>query len=241
MGPQFVRGHKAALAPLCRTTDALILDVRREIAAPAAVQKPRTVRVLAAEHIAARVPLPPRPEAVVVHMIERVHGAACYRKRVTLSRSILSVGLAVVIGVVATSALAETFSGKVVGVVDGDTIDVLHAGRAERVRLIGIDCPEKRQAFGQRAKQATSDLAFGTVVTVAAPRRDRYGRLLGDVMLPDGTNLNRELVRRGMAWWYRKYSTDRRLEATEAAARQARRGLWADANPIPPWEWRRRR
>jgi len=141
--------------------------------------------------------------------------------------------------VLAIPALADSFTGKVVGVTDSDPIEVMHDGRAEKVRLVGIDCPEKAQPFGQRAKQATSELAFGTVVTVTAPQRDRYGRRLGDVTLPDGRNLNRELVKLGMAWWYRKYSKDERLEVTEIAARQARVGLWAEPDPEPPWEWRR--
>ncbi len=124
---------------------------------------------------------------------------------------------------------------------DGDTIDVLHNRRAERIRLYGIDCPEKRQAFGSRAKQSTSHLAFGQTVTITSHGHDRYGRTIGDVILPDGKNLNQELVREGMCWWYRKYaSNDTTLERLETEAMNARRGLWADPNPIPPWDWRKR-
>src|SRR5207247_8066819 len=79
------------------------------------------------------------------------------------------------------SVFAADFTGNVVGILDGDTIDVLHDGRAERIRLQGIDCPEKRQAFGTRAKQFTSHLAFGKTVTVRVTGRDRYGRNLGQL------------------------------------------------------------
>ena len=136
---------------------------------------------------------------------------------------------------------AEIFSGKVVSVLDGDTIEVMHLGRAERIRLEGIDCPEKGQAFGNRAKQFTSRAAYGKVVTIQATKRDRYNRIIGTVCLPDGENLNQELVRAGLAWWYRHFSTDRTLGQLEAEARANRRGLWKDANPVPPWDFRRAR
>jgi micrococcal nuclease len=134
-------------------------------------------------------------------------------------------------------ALAD-FSGQVVGVTDGDTIDVLHNGQAERIRLNGIDCPEKGQAYGKKAKQFTSTLVFGKEATVQGFRKDRHGRTVANVVLPDGTNVSRERVRAGLAWWYRQYSKDESLGALEEEARQAKRGLWADPNPVPPWEVR---
>ena len=121
---------------------------------------------------------------------------------------------------------------------DGDTIEVMHLGEAERIRLNGIDCPEKAQAFGQRAKQFTSDLAFGKVVTVKVMGHDRYGRTVGEVALPDGRNLNRELVKVGLAWWYQRYSNDATLGQLESEARATKRGLWSDPQPIPPWKFR---
>ena len=124
------------------------------------------------------------------------------------------------------------------GVSDGDTITVLHNGKGERIRLHGIDCPEKRQAFGNRAKQFTSNLVFAKTVTVQAVDRDRYGRTVGVVLLPDGRSLNHELVWGGLAWMYRRYTTDQSLSDLEEEARVARRGLWADAHAVPPWEWR---
>lgn len=133
---------------------------------------------------------------------------------------------------------ATEFTGKVIGVLDGDTIDVLHDGRTERIRLHGIDCPEKGQAFGQRAKQFTFELVFGKEVKVWDRGRDKYGRTIGEVVLDDGRVLNRALVAAGMAWAYRKYSTVYVTE--EADARTARRGLWGDPDPVPPWEFRHR-
>jgi micrococcal nuclease len=110
-----------------------------------------------------------------------------------------------------TLLLAADFSGRVVGISDGDTISVLHDGRAEKIRLNGIDCPEKRQAFGQRAKQFTSKLTFGKDVTVKTFGHDKYRRTIGDVILPDGRILNQELLKAGLAWWYTKYPKDMTL------------------------------
>ena len=138
----------------------------------------------------------------------------------------------------ATAASAETFQGKVVGVADGDTISVLHDGRPETIRLNGIDAPEKGQAFGTRAKQFTAELSFGQTVDVIVRDQDRYGRTVADVRLPDGRSLNHEVVRAGHAWWFRRYSKDESLAALESEARTAQRGLWADAHPIAPWDWR---
>ena len=139
-----------------------------------------------------------------------------------------------------SAAAFADFSGKVVAVKDGDTLEVMKEGVAVRVRLYGIDCPEKGQAFGQRAKQFASDLAFGKTVNVIGKDRDRYGRTVGEVILEDGRSLNRELVRAGLAWWYRQYAKkDIELEALERDARKAKAGLWADADPVPPWNWRR--
>jgi Staphylococcal nuclease homologue len=103
---------------------------------------------------------------------------------------------------------AADFSGHVVGILDGDTIEVLHTQRAEPIRLSGIDCPEKGQAYGTRAKQAASDLAFGKDVTLQTHGHDKYGRTLADVFLSDGTNVNHTLVKDCWCWWYRKYAPD---------------------------------
>jgi endonuclease YncB( thermonuclease family) len=126
-------------------------------------------------------------------------------------------------------ASASDFNGKVVGVTDGDTITVLHNGRGEKIRLYGIDCPEKRQPFGTAAKQFSSELAFGKIVTVVPMGRDRSSRTVADVFLPDNRLLNHELVREGLAWRYKRYALENSvLEQLERDAREAKRGLWAD-------------
>lgn len=130
-------------------------------------------------------------------------------------------------------------SGQVVRVLDGDTIEVLMGGRTVRVRLHGVDCPERGQAFGTAARRFTAELCFRRTVGLRSYQTDRYGRLLADVVLPDGRVLNHELLRAGLAWWYRQYApADATLAALEAEARAARRGLWAEADPLPPWEYR---
>ena len=141
--------------------------------------------------------------------------------------------------VLAPNCLAD-FTGPVVSVLDGDTIEVLHNQHPERIRLSGIDCPEKGQAYGQKAKHAASSLVFGKEVTLQTHGKDKYGRTLGDVLLPDGTNVNHELVKDGWCWWYRKYALgDRVLEGLEKDARDERKGLWTDPHPVPPWAWRK--
>ncbi len=122
---------------------------------------------------------------------------------------------------------------------DGDTIEVLHSLRAERIRLHGVDAPEKSQAFGSRARQFTAGMVFGLIVTVRAKGRDRYGRTVAEIALPDGRILNRELVANGFAWHYKRYSSYLDLARLEATARAQKRGLWVDAHPIAPWEFRR--
>jgi endonuclease YncB( thermonuclease family) len=136
------------------------------------------------------------------------------------------------------AAPPDTFTGKVTAITDGDSIKVLHEKTEVTIRLAGIDCPELGQAFGQQAKKQTSKLSFGKMVTVQAKGKDRYGRTLADVILPGGRSLNQELVRSGYAWWYRKYSKDESLGKLEAEAREQKRGLWSDAKPTAPWDWR---
>lgn len=114
-------------------------------------------------------------------------------------------------------------------------------GRAARVRLFGIDAPEKRQAFGQQAKNFASQFAFGKNVTIYSKGTDRYGRVLGWVFV-GSQSLNASLVENGLAWWYRQYAPNEiKLAQMEQRARAARRGLWRDAQPVAPWSWRRSR
>lgn len=149
--------------------------------------------------------------------------------------------IVVLLSLAVRPVLADEFISEVIGILDGDTIDVLHNHQTKRIRLNGIDCPEKGQAYGQKAKHAASDLVFGKEVTIQTHGYDKYQRTIGDVFLPDGTNVNHTLVKDGWCWWYRKYaSRDVMLEGLEVEARKARRGLWADPQPVSPWEWRKR-
>jgi endonuclease YncB( thermonuclease family) len=135
--------------------------------------------------------------------------------------------------------MADTTTGRVVGISDGDTLTVLRDREQVKVRLVEIDAPEKAQAFGEKSKQSLSELCFDKPATLTETGKDRYGRTLARVQC-DGIDSNAEQVRRGMAWVYRKYAPkDSPLYAVEAQAKAARRGLWADDAPVPPWEWRR--
>jgi micrococcal nuclease len=132
----------------------------------------------------------------------------------------------------------DSWSGKCVGVLDGDTIEVLRAGKPARIRLFGIDCPERHQAFGTRARQLTSRMVFGKTVLIEPVDRDHYDRIVAWVSV-DGISLNRELLRAGLAWWYRTYARRHRdLEQLERDAKAAKLGLWADLHPVPPWRFR---
>lgn len=134
---------------------------------------------------------------------------------------------------------AYDFDGKVVGVSDGDTITVLHCGSPIKVRLADIDCPEKKQNFGTVAKQFTSQLVFNKEVHVIDKGKDRYSRTIGEVILPNGISLNRELVKSGYAWQYKKYSKDQQINYLEQQARLNRTGLWAVFCAEAPWDYRR--
>lgn len=138
------------------------------------------------------------------------------------------------------SAAADTLPGRVVGIADGDTLTVLVERQQIKVRLAEIDAPEKVQAFGNRSKQSLSDLCFNKAARLDDKGKDRYGRTLARVYC-DGADANAEQVRRGMAWVYDRYVTDRGLYSIQDEARAAKRGLWADVNPVPPWEWRRKK
>ena len=134
----------------------------------------------------------------------------------------------------------NTGSGdKVIAVKDGDTMDLFRNGQTIKVRLYGVDSPEKTQAYGQKAKDFASQLAFGKQVKLIEHNKDRYGRTVGTIILPDGRNLNEELVKNGFAWHYKEYSKDKNLENLEADARRYKRGLWQDPNPTPPWDFRK--
>ena len=128
----------------------------------------------------------------------------------------------------------------VISVHDGDTLTVLIDHHPVRVRLTDIDAPELRQPFGTRSRLSLSDLCFGKSAALDIRSRDRYGRTLAQVSCA-GTDANAEQVRRGYAWIFTRYArADSPLYALQSEARAARRGLWIDASPIPPWDWRRK-
>ena len=168
----------------------------------------------------------------------------------SILRSLLIVSL-LLVGV----AHADTLLGRVVGVADGDTITVLDADRQQhKIRLQGIDAPEKAQPFGQRSKEYLSRLVFNKDVRVEWEKRDRYKRIVGKVWVqpascptcPMTLDASHAQITVGLAWWYRKYAREQSpqdrgaYEFSEQEAKAKRAGLWSDPDPVPPWEWRRR-
>ncbi|AFJ01991.1 nuclease-like protein [Methylophaga frappieri] len=137
-------------------------------------------------------------------------------------------------------ASADLFTGKVVSITDGDTIKLLTPEKELlRVRLTGIDAPERKQPYFNRSKQILSDLCFDKPAAVDSLGRDRYQRVLGRVTC-DGVDANAYMVFQGVAWVYTKYNTDSSLVEYQSKAQAARKGLWQEPNPVPPWEWRRK-
>lgn len=134
--------------------------------------------------------------------------------------------------------------GQVTGIVDGDTFDLLPFAsppvEAIRIRLEGIDAPEKSQPYGKAAKQYLSDLIFGKDVHAGGAKKDRNGRRICTVFVADTLNVNRAMVAAGYAWHFKKYSDDPALDSLERSARAARVGLWAPTEPpVAPWDWRK--
>lgn len=135
-------------------------------------------------------------------------------------------------------------TGKVIGISDGDTLTVLDTNQVQhKVRLAGIDAPEKKQAFGQKSKESLSDCAYLKQVKIEGEKLDKYGRLIGKVIV-NNQDCNLIQIAKGMAWHYKKYqkeqsSIDRLTYSNEEIkAKNNRLGLWNDMNAIPPWEFR---
>lgn len=140
----------------------------------------------------------------------------------------------------ADRATAVSFSARVVGITDGDTLTVLDGQNQQHtIRLAEIDAPERRQPWGDRSRQALSALVFSKTVSVQQTDTDRYGRVVAR-LFADGRDVNRAMVEQGHAWAYRQYLTDETLVATESRARASRAGLWSmsDQQTVAPWEWR---
>ncbi len=133
---------------------------------------------------------------------------------------------------------AADFSGKVIAVLDGDTLLVLRGGNPVKVRLAEVDAPEKAQPYGTSAQKSLADMVMGKEIRVASRAVDDYGRLVATVHV-GGLNVNHEQVRRGMAWEYSRFHSNRELMALQREAQQARRGLWAEAGAVEPSQWRK--
>ena len=150
------------------------------------------------------------------------------------------------------SAQAETFSAKVIAVMDGDTVMVLRDGHKIKVRLANIDAPEvghagmgdkspnsqKDQTFGQQSRDSLLEMVGKKQVQIDSQAVDQYGRIVGLISV-DGRNVNQEQVRRGMAWEYSHYHSDKTYIGLQSEAQQARRGLWTQTSPEAPWQWRK--
>lgn len=153
----------------------------------------------------------------------------------------MSVWVNFVILICILSCAPQPQEGYVVKVIDGDTFDMKYGTEKMRIRLYGIDSPERGQAFNKKAKQFTAGLIAGKEVRVVILNKDRYGRFVGDAFLLDGTHINSEIIKAGYAWHFKRYSDDPEFAKLETEAHQARRGLWQETNPTPPWDFRRRR
>jgi endonuclease YncB( thermonuclease family) len=153
-----------------------------------------------------------------------------------------------------TSAVLAVIEGKVVSVIDGDTIKVLDTNNfAHKIRMTGIDAPEKAQPFGNLSRKHLASLVAGKDVRIESSKKDRYGRVLGKVWVqprdcPDcrkTLDANLAQILSGMAWWYQDYAMDQPMEDREryktavTEAKEMKLGLWSEPNAIPPWAWRR--
>ncbi len=157
-----------------------------------------------------------------------------------MSCRILGIAIAAALALAVSFSAWADFTGKVVGVADGDSITVLRNREQVKVRLVEIDAPEKGQAFGSRSQQASEALVKGQEVRVVERGKDKYQRALGRISRGD-LDVNAEQVRQGMAWVFRQYAKDATLYTMETDAKEQKRGLWRDPAPIRPWEWRKDR
>ena len=136
-----------------------------------------------------------------------------------------------------------TLKVKVIGIKDGDTVEVLYYQLPMVVRLEHIDAPEKKQPFGTVSKQKLADLSFGKIVTIKSTGKkgsyDSRGRMVAEIYLENKVCLNKEMLKSGLAWHYKKYSKSEVYAQLENRARKNRVGLWADKNPIAPWNFRK--
>jgi micrococcal nuclease len=130
------------------------------------------------------------------------------------------------------------FAARVITVHEGDRLTIHHDGRKETIYLKDIDCPDLKQPYGKQAKLVTAAFIGNREVVVRGLKRDKQGRVSAEVLLDDGRNVGHELLKEGLAWWRRSASSDASLEVVEELARASGKGLWADSDPVPPWEWK---
>jgi endonuclease YncB( thermonuclease family) len=155
--------------------------------------------------------------------------------------------LALILALATLTSFADQLQGKVVTVTDGDTVGVLtNDNELHKIRLSGIDAPEKKQAFGNKSKQALDDEIGGKVVTVEYNKLDKYQRIVGKIMF-NGKDVNLHQIQRGLAWHYKKYQNeqdvaDRSIYAdAEYLAQRDKLGVWADTSSMPPWDFRKQK
>jgi micrococcal nuclease len=134
-------------------------------------------------------------------------------------------------------AHAQTY--KVIGIIDGDTYDILVDNKPVRIRMEGIDAPERGMPYNKKAKQYLANMVFGKMITVVEKEKDRNGRSVSSTYLADGTDVSLAMIKVGFAWHYKKYPTNNTYAAEEIIARKKKIGLWAEPNPLPPWEVRK--
>ena len=166
----------------------------------------------------------------------------CVKRRGALRNARCLVLMVAVVFTATSGFAAETLKGRVVKVADGDTITVLDAANVQhRIRLDKIDAPEKSQPFGDAARKHLATFVAGKDVEIEWAKKDKYGRILGTVwaMIPARTDVNLRMVKDGFAWHYKQFDNTQTYAAAEIDARRAKRGLWRDPAPIPPFIFRR--
>ena len=168
-----------------------------------------------------------------------------YNRRVMRINLLATVAITALVLTSTHSASAATLTGRIVSISDGDTVTLLDANlQQHKIRLSGIDAPEKRQPFGNRSRLHLGTLVFGKHVTADCPKTDRYKRALCTIEV-NGVDANLAQIKAGLAWHYKAYERDQRpadrarYRLAERQAREERQGLWTDRDPLPPWEFRK--
>lgn len=136
---------------------------------------------------------------------------------------------------------SDALTGSVVGIIDGDTYDIVLNGTQTRIRMFGIDAPERGMGYYHVAKQYLGELCKDQIIRLEVLNTDRYGRMVAKSFLSDGRELGAEMIKVGLAWHFKRYSDDESLAKLEIAARENKIGLWSSNNPTPPWTYRKRK